>query len=112
MPALQSSQFMRGGGSTLDYKLPSAPHEQLDFQRPSRASRACGGFKTFRRVVTGAGAVIFIACLGMVVAADQGQWQVWAEGTPAHYVFVGLVQVALLLWVLTIANLVWERYVD
>jgi hypothetical protein len=41
---------------------------------------------------------VFTAILAIVIAADQGQWQLWADNTPAHFIFVGLVQVRLRRW--------------
>ena len=35
------------------------------------------------------GGFVYVGSLGVIVAADGGQWKVWANGTPAHFIYVG-----------------------
>ena len=42
----------------------------------------------------------FRCVTAIIMAADEGQWGLWADNTPAHYIFVGLIQAALFVWIL------------
>lgn len=44
--------------------------------------------------------VLFRCVMAIIMAADEGQWGLWADNTPAHYIFVMLIQTALFVWIL------------
>jgi len=52
---------------------------------------------------------LFLCVTAVIMAADEGQWGLWADNTPAHYIFVGLIQAALFVWILAFVIWLWER---
>jgi len=59
--------------------------------------------------VTSCGFVAFLVVLVAVIVADEGTYKIWADNTPAHNIFVGLVQLVLLCWILSLVTWVWQR---
>jgi hypothetical protein len=48
-----------------------------------------GCWKVFANGMVVVSLTLFVAISAIIIAADQGQWQLWGDNTPAHFIFVG-----------------------
>lgn len=71
----------------------------------SRSPRA-----RLRALVVVAGLLVFGAVMVYTVLLHGGRYSALADATPANFIFVGLMQLALFIWVIAGVIAVWECY--